>query len=65
MTQEDKNTCSQICSECADKEPTARMPEGHICGWWTGICDACDEKKPLTSVRDYRYPEIKIGKYKK
>jgi len=55
--------CKNICRDCADKEPTARMPKGHTCGWWTGECGACGVEKSVTSVRDYRYPEIKKGKY--
>lgn len=36
--------CDQICATCADKTPDARMPEGHVCGWWTDECDACGNK---------------------
>ena len=54
----------QICATCADKTPDARMPEGHVCGWWTDECDACGVKTAVTSVRDYRYPKIVKGIYK-
>ena len=57
--------CEQICTDCAGKTPDARiMPKGHVCGWWVGVCDACGIKTHVISVRDYRYPKIKIGAYK-
>ena len=43
---------SLVCTPCAS-ERGARMPEGHIATYYTGVCGICKKLKDVTEPRDY------------
>lgn len=48
---------SWTCHDCAVKSGGS-MPDGHIATWHEGKCGCCEETKPVTEPRDYRYPDF-------
>ena len=53
-----------ICGECAMRVE-AKWPAGHIATFHNGTCDVCCRKAGVTQLRDWGYPEVKKGQFKK
>lgn len=49
---------TQVCTPCA-KENKAKWPDGHVAGFWQGICDVCEKDMVVTAPRDWKYPDFK------
>ena len=53
MTTYEKLLCADvICSDCGSKYGKYSVGCSSV---WEGTCDVCDEKKPVTEVRDWGY----------
>lgn len=48
---------SEICLDCGNKH--GRPRHNHAIGMWNGKCGWCGQEGPVTSPRDFRYPEFR------
>lgn len=54
-------TADVVCDECGTRYGKYSVGCSSI---WEGICHVCDEKKPVTEVRDYGYLQKGIDEIK-
>ena len=47
-----------ICRQCAMKM-NAVSPTDHVCKWYRGICDFCDEEDNLCHTSDWDWPDMR------
>ncbi len=53
---EDRYYPDEICHECGTKHGKPRT--NNVIGMWNGTCGWCGKEGPVTSPRDFRYPEF-------
>lgn len=53
-----------ICNKCAEKNG-GKWPKGHLGTFHVGLCGWCDETKPVSEPRDWKYPEYNPKRGKK
>lgn len=56
MTREDRYYPHAICLDCGHKHGRPRAPSAAI-GMWNGECGWCGKTGPVTSPRDFCFPE--------